>query len=66
MDEDEIKRRLLQMPMKVARRWCHPGELGCACLGCANRSGGLAKLGVTEEQWRSAFAAITASAPESP
>ena len=31
-------------------RWCK-AEV-CGCMGCANRVGGLAAKGFTEEQWR--------------
>mgnify|MGYP007031183970 CR=1 FL=1 len=38
-----------------AFHWCNPGALGCACLGCANHSGGLADKGVSEAEWREAL-----------
>lgn len=31
------------------KRWCSGGL--CGCMGCANRSGGLAALGFTEADW---------------
>lgn len=51
MDDAEVKQRLRTMLFHHAARWCEPGPQGCACLGCANVSGGLMKAGVTKEQW---------------
>jgi len=44
-----IHNLLSQMPLKHALYWCE-SEL-CGCLGCANRSGGLNKHGITKEEW---------------
>lgn len=54
MNERESKLRHLMaaMPQDVRENWCNPGEHGCGCLGCANGSGGLARLGYTEPEWR--------------
>jgi hypothetical protein len=38
------------MPLSHALRWCDSGP--CGCMGCANRSGGLSKAGITEQEWR--------------
>src|SRR5688572_3908034 len=44
-----IDRMLAQVPLDFAMRWCEPGPLGCACLGCANGpeygAGHLTRLG---------------------
>lgn len=45
-----IHNYMSHMPLKHAMYWCE-SEL-CACLGCANRSGGLHKAGITKEEWR--------------
>ena len=37
---------MAQMPERWKRRWCK--SQACACLGCANVSGGLARQGYTE------------------
>lgn len=34
----------------TALKWCDSSA--CACLGCANNSGGLNKRGVTKEEWQ--------------
>lgn len=51
----EIDKLLYYLPISFAFRWCEPGPLGCACLGCANGSevgaGNLARLGYTKEEW---------------
>jgi hypothetical protein len=47
-DLDFYMRRL---PVDVALRWCEPGNGGCACRGCANNSGGLAREGFTKVDW---------------
>lgn len=60
MTDDAVRGLLLKMPAEWAMRWC-PGGI-CACIGAANCSGGLAKLGVTEEQYRRANAGIIYSA----
>ena len=51
-DEREIKLRTLlsEMPKKEANYWCDSDA--CACTGCANVSGGLAKAGFSQEEWR--------------
>ncbi len=49
---DSIYKLMGKMPHEWTRRWCEPDELGCACLGCANHSGGLLKNGYTKEDWQ--------------
>lgn len=50
-----IQTRLLKMEERWRVRWCEPGHLGCACLGCANGAGGLVCAGVTKEEWQYAI-----------
>lgn len=45
----ELDFYMQRMIVKTARHWC--GSELCACLGCANRSGGLAEKGFTREEW---------------
>lgn len=45
----QITSYMRHMPLEHALRWCDSGA--CACLGCANGSGGLAKRGVTYDEW---------------
>lgn len=54
---DEIMRK---MPEDWRKRWCEPGKLGCACLGCANGSGGLIRNGYTKQDWETWRAAHSA------
>lgn len=35
------------------RRWCDSGA--CACVGCANNSGGLRQRGYTKEDWKASL-----------
>lgn len=50
-----IDRALSALPLKYALRWCEPGPMGCACLGCANGpemgAGNLDALGFTKSDW---------------
>ncbi|MBB4861465.1 hypothetical protein HNP46_000276 [Pseudomonas nitritireducens] len=45
-------------------RWCGGGM--CACMGCANRSGGLLGKGFTEAEWKEYCAAKGIVAPPVP
>jgi hypothetical protein len=47
-----IHNLMRHMQLSHATRWCEPGAGGCGCLGCANNSGGLARVGITREEWR--------------
>lgn len=47
--EDEIDRLMCATPHGWRGRWCEGGP--CACLGCANVSGALVKLGLTKDEW---------------
>lgn len=38
------------MPLEWKSRWCNSHM--CACMGCANKSGGLTAKGYTYEDWR--------------
>lgn len=44
-----IEMAMWKMPYNWRMIWCESGA--CACLGCANRSGKLERLGFTKEQW---------------
>lgn len=50
-----LDRILGALPLAFAMRWCEPGEMGCACLGCANGpeagAGGLMAKGFTKADW---------------
>ena len=50
--ESTLRTLLAKMPVEWRDHWCDPGEFGCACMGCANNSGGLEKLGYTAAEWR--------------
>ena len=53
MDEarkQRLKGLLDVMPAEWAARWCEGGGI-CACLGCANNSGGLRKEGFSKAEW---------------
>ena len=55
MDDMRVMMRLEKMRFREATRWCNPEVVpgfGCGCMGCANISGGLAREGVTKEQWQ--------------
>jgi hypothetical protein len=43
-----INELMLEMPVAWRRRWCNSQT--CACMGCANVSGGLAAKGYTREE----------------
>lgn len=47
---DRIDRILEGMSVDHATRWCESSM--CACLGCANRSCGLAKRNISKRQWQ--------------
>ena len=51
-----IEAALSKVPLAFALRWCEPGPLGCACMGCANGpeagAGNLAALDVTKREWQ--------------
>ena len=61
----EFDKAMQCLPVKFAMRWCEPGPLGCACLGCANGpevgAGNLAAKGFTKEDWKSWWARATIS-----
>ena len=44
-----IEMAMREMPYAWRMRWCE--SEACACMGCANRSGKLERLGFTKEQW---------------
>lgn len=50
-----MDRILTALPLGFATRWCEPGPMGCACLGCANGpeagAGNLSQLGFTKLDW---------------
>lgn len=48
----QIHHLMKHMPLRSALHWCEPGASGCGCLGCANNSGGLARAGITREEWK--------------
>ena len=58
--EQEIDSLIRDMPPAWRARWCEPGEFGCACMGCANVSGGLMKAGFTKDEWKASFARLAA------
>lgn len=47
----KIDRLLAQWPTEFSYRWCEPGPLGCACLGCVNLNGPLKGTGITKQDW---------------
>ena len=51
-DFERLDAYMSKLNVEVAARWCKPGALGCACLGCCNYSAGLAKRGFTFEDWQ--------------
>lgn len=42
---------MAKMPESWRFRWCEGIKTGCACLGCANVSGGLVRQGFTKKEW---------------
>lgn len=48
--ESQVDYVLSFVPQWHLRKWCAGGM--CACMGCANGSGGLAALGITEDEWK--------------
>lgn len=44
-----IETAMRKLPYSWRMRWCE--ARACACMGCANRSGRLQRLGFTKEQW---------------
>lgn len=44
-----IDEEMERMPKAWRRRWCNSQT--CACMGCANISGGLREKGFTKEDW---------------
>jgi len=56
--DQAIDSLMRDMPSSWRDRWCEPGELGCACLGCANGSGGLLKAGYTKDEWEASLARL--------
>lgn len=44
-----IEAEMRKLPYGWRMRWCE--AQACACMGCANRSGGLQRLGFIKEQW---------------
>ena len=47
---NQITSYMRHLPLEQALRWCESDA--CACMGCANNSGGLSKRGVTKAEWR--------------
>lgn len=51
----QIDSILRHLPLEFSLRWCEPGPLGCACLGCANGpewgAGRLSAKGFTKSDW---------------
>lgn len=52
---------LRMMSPDIRRMWCD--SPACACMGCANGTGGLKKFGVTRERWRCALQRIEPQRP---
>jgi len=50
MNEKRIDGLMEMLPMPWRYRWCLATG-GCACTGCTNGSGLLARKGVTREEW---------------
>lgn len=48
--ESQLDHVISYVPEWYQKKWCSGGM--CACMGCANGSGGLAALGVTEDEWK--------------
>ena len=42
---EETEKQLDTIPEKWRTYWCEPDVLGCACLGCANKSK------ITKDEW---------------
>ena len=52
MDEErfiKLNHLMNDMPLRHALYWC---TSECACMGCANVSGGLSKAGFSKEDWK--------------
>ena len=49
--ERRVDYLMAEMQESWRNNWCDPGVMGCACLGCANNSGGLIEKGYTREDW---------------
>lgn len=51
--EEILQQKLSEMPVPWRVFWCEAQM--CACMGCANRSGGLTAAGFTKEEWEQAL-----------
>lgn len=47
---DQIDGKMDHMKKSMRYNWCEEGVL-CGCMGCANKSGGLAEAGFTKAHW---------------
>lgn len=65
LSKEQIQDKLRNMHPDWRERWCPIADptcymylTGCGCIGCANGSGGLARLGVTNEEWQEAMVGL--------